>query len=71
MVRRAAASALGRIGRAADAGVPALIAALRDPAPCVRRAAVLSLANVADPAAVPALRTALLDETEDVRREAT
>ena len=71
-VRRNAASALGRIGPAAEAAVPALIEALKDDDNEVRRNAAFALGRIgpAAEAAVPALIEALKDEDSDVQRRA-
>ena len=57
-VRNAAATALGQIGPAAKAAVPALIEALKDKDRTVRRVAAFVLGQIG-PAAVPALIEAL------------
>lgn len=68
--QEAAATALGRIGRAA---VPSLIQALRHRDPEVRRKAALVLARIGPQAeeAVPELTASLDDQNEEVRTAAT
>ena len=65
-MRGRAAEALGILGQAAAAAVPALIAALRDAEQEVRRHAVLALARMG-PAAARAL-PALIEVQRDVDR---
>jgi HEAT repeat protein len=67
--RRAAANALGRIGRASDADVLGLLMADADPA--VRRAAVEALARLQGPELPEPLHLALADEAATVRVAAT
>jgi HEAT repeat protein len=62
-VRKKAVVALGHVGTADPAALPALIGALKDPEALVRRQAVLSLLNLGAEAraAVPALEEACQD----------
>jgi HEAT repeat protein len=53
-VREAAAFALGAIGAPAQAAVPALRLAMRDPAPAVKAAAARALATIAAAQTSPA-----------------
>ncbi len=61
VVRRAAASALGKLAvdDTARAAVPALCMLTRDPHPQVRQYALLALGKIGDAAALPALRDAV------------
>lgn len=71
-VRESASGAISMIGAsAAESGVPALIAALADPAPRVRRNALESLGTLggASLAGVPEIKL-LLDDPEEIVREA-
>lgn len=65
-VRRAAASALGKLATAADAqpALPRLAELTRDPHPQVRQYAILALGKLADESALPALRDVLNRPTE-------
>ena len=66
-----AALALGDIGPGAGSAVPALIRALRDPDPGVRRRATLALGEMNCLVALPALQQAAAqDSAETVRRAA-
>jgi HEAT repeat protein len=67
--RLKAARALGNVGTADPAAVPALAGAVKDADPEVRAAAVLALLRIGPDArdAVPALSTALADEDPAVR----
>jgi HEAT repeat protein len=64
-----AAEALGQMGSAAKDAVPALVAALKDPEPYVRYAAVRALDKIGEfsPKTLAALRTAAEDEESLVR----
>jgi HEAT repeat protein len=66
--RNQAAYAIGSMGPAAKAAVPALIEALSDPEPTVRFPACIALKEIGPDAAeaVPALRAALEDRNDDV-----
>jgi HEAT repeat protein len=66
--RNAAAYAIGGMGPAAKAAVPALIAALEDPEPAVRFPVCIALREIGPEAreAVPALTKALDDRNDDV-----
>jgi hypothetical protein len=67
-VRGEAATALGRIGPAAKAAIPALIDALKDRDPLVRVEAASALGSIG-PDAIGALRDALKNEDRYVRME--
>jgi hypothetical protein len=66
--RNAAAYAIGGMGPAAKAAVPALIEALKDPEPTVRFPVCIALREIGPEAknAVPALTEALDDRSDDV-----
>jgi HEAT repeat protein len=70
--RQKAVVALGHVGTADPAALPALIAAVKDSDAGVRRAAVLALLNIGPAAkdAVPALREAKNDSDPTVRSHA-
>ncbi len=73
LVRTEAANALGRIGPRADAAVPALVKAARDPDPTVRLAAIGALGEMGPVAAKDAapVLSVLIDHTDpDLRRSA-
>ncbi len=63
-VQSRAAYALGQMGSPA---LPALIAALEDPSPHIRRGAALALGRIGDPGALSPLLEALHDGDESVR----
>jgi HEAT repeat protein len=67
--RRKAVIALGHVGAADPAAIPAVIEALKDPEPSVRAEAVLALLNLGPDAkdAVPALTEAQNDSDAKVR----
>jgi HEAT repeat protein len=71
-VRRRAVAALGHVGAADPAAVPALGGALKDRDPSVRDAAALALLNLgpASSAAAPALEAAQADRDSKVRAHA-
>jgi HEAT repeat protein len=67
--RKKAVTALGHVGTADPAAIPAVTEALRDPHPRVRAEAALGLLNIGPPAkdAVPALQEAQKDKDATVR----
>lgn len=67
--RKKAVVALGHVGKADTAAIPALVSAIRDRDAAVRREAVLALLNIGPDArdAVPALLDARNDRDADVR----
>jgi hypothetical protein len=69
-VRAAAAAAVGKLGRAGQPAVPALVKAATDPEPAVRAAAVRALADTRSPDALEPIVNGLDDEDEAVRRSA-
>jgi NaMN:DMB phosphoribosyltransferase len=71
-LRKKAVEALGNVGSADAAVVPALIQAARDPDGGVRDAAVLALFKIAPdaPEAIPALQAAQKDKDTKVRKHA-
>jgi HEAT repeat protein len=70
--RKKAAVALGNVGRADPAAIPALIAVLKDRDATVRDSAVLALLNIGPKArdAIPALTEARYDKDATVRSHA-
>jgi len=70
--RKKAVTALGHVGKADPAAIPALVEALHDPDAGVRDAAVLALLNLGSDAkdAVPALKEATKDKDATVRGHA-